>query len=330
MRTPLDVRTQLALQAAGLPYHQQVTIYNSIFSNASYIDTSVRREREWDELRLSISTVIRSLSCHRSRWPEDMRETYTAYYDLLVRIRTEIDAARSMMLRDTSLPPDKAKTAPKVPATLARVTQLAARRNAANKAAGLPLEAECTSMWPSWASPAERSALMERFEIAYNQSERGRGNRVCPFVTKEVTASVKKRYDNLVRAVRRVVVIARAPGQKEDFAYTPYGALLLCCARMAERWLLNWHLTAYPLTVRADSSLRGAFVHDNPLPVDWRHALTREMRLRLADAEKDPSTISLQGLAMFYRKPEAPMPEPLPEIPMGMDSLEHVEGIPED
>lgn len=281
MTTTIRERLVHALRACRISASNQDRILNYCFGPASVVDRSTQQnELTWANLRGDVRAALKSVTTNRTKWPAHYAPIYEDYVAVIRQAQADIDSAFHMLIKDPTNP-----NGPKIPPTLADIRRLADKR--IQKTGHGPT---CTSAWPTWVEPSVRAALIERFDIAYAK-QGGKGNRPRPFVTNELHRQSELQCARFHAFFERQRNNLKVPDQPHNVANTAFGALHLCAIRMAELHVERWEKAA-----RLDP-YHGL---DNPLPVNWLHLLTPEMRERLRNADKNPDLISLDGITNFY------------------------------
>lgn len=293
MRIPIETRLRRALDRRDIPEHVRRAVYNDVFTkskaNAVLID-----ENSWDSLIAGLQHSIFNLTSNRSRWPADMSALYEQYLRIMRDVRADIDVHRAKMLDDPDGP-----AGTKVPATLALVTAAATKENAALLKQGKPIGPRRGTHWPTWVDPAEARELVSKFEQAYAVRGLSRGKRLVPFATTSIAKETNRtilRHRKFIEDQRDAVLNADPHADRVNGRVsTHYGALHLCALRMAEMWLDN-----YERDVK--KRLRNAAL--DPVPINWGHMLTKEMRQRIKAADENPGMVTPEGLTSFLKRGE--------------------------
>lgn len=290
MKIPRDTLLVRALTAHRINPAVIRDVVNQVFGIHARDNLSrIRNERSFQRILDDVRITRRNLISNRSKWPKELVELYEEYISVLDQVMADVRSCMVMMVKDP-LDPE----GPRIPATPKRIAELAEKRNAAARAKGEPLGPACNALWVSWVEPATITRLIEAFDTAYTTINRGRGNRFMPFHTtslKNVTKGMIERHRTFIRDQREAILAADKGSDKVyDRSSTLYGALHLCALRMAEITL-----DQYERDVRAKRLSMAA----NPIPVNWMHLLTPEMRKRVRDADTDPSSVTPEGLTSF-------------------------------
>jgi hypothetical protein len=162
-----------------------------------------------------------------------------------------------------------------------------------------------SSHWPTWVPPRIRDAFITKLSATYARTHQRQGTRFTPFMTATHRKYTKQVMDNTLATIKRIRS-THASVEGGTSGYTPYRALYLCAARMAEKALYT-RLKGYELGTHNTI--------DHPLPVNWLALLDAPMRARLREAQVNPNAVSLEGLDHFYEPPRGIDPgEALPEL----------------
>jgi hypothetical protein len=151
----------------------------------------------------------------------------------------------------------------------------------------------CATYWPTWVPPRVRDDFNTRLAAQYARMGTRKGTRFTPFTTSTHRKYTKQVTDNTLATIKRIRS-THATDNKGTSGYTPYRALYLCAARMAEKELYT-RLKGYELGTHNTI--------DHPLPVNWLALLDAPMRARLREAQENPHAVSLEGLDHFYAPP---------------------------
>jgi len=289
MRPSIADKLRRALNRRDIPEHIQREVMNEVFIRQSDTAKAIKAELTWDSLIQEVQSSIANLTSNRSRWPTHMVPLYEEYRQVMHDTKANIEAIRYTMLPNPDDP-----TGPKIPATLPLVRALAARRNEKLRKSGAALMPACTDHWPSWVNPHTVQDLIRRFEQAYNANGGGRGKRLIPFATTSVTKACNKaiiRHRSFIEA-QREAILAADPDADRDYTrvHQPYGALHLCALRQAEMWL-----DAY----ERDTKKRLRHPATHPVPMNWTHMLTADLRARIRAADENPASVTPEGLGSF-------------------------------
>lgn len=289
MKIGMSTRLHAALDRRGLDPNVKRSIINDVFSPASALAERLKREENFDALRDDLRAVLRSTQSNRTKWPPELVHLYEQYLAVVRTALNTVDYMRTKMLPDPANP-----QGPRIPATLARTTERMRVLNEKHRAKGEPLEPACNANWVSWVDPNKRDALIADFSMAYVRMGRGKGRRFIPFATTAVSKDMQRaitRHRRFIEDQRDVV-----SDRPNNTGSTHYRALHLCALRMAEMWL-----DSYERDIKSHE--RHPATH--PVPVNWMHLLTKEMRERIRAADEDPASVSPMGLASFYNPKEA-------------------------
>lgn len=286
MRTTAQTRLLRALSRRSIPSHICTSIINEVFfplSDARIADASAA---SFDTVLAEARQAKRAVLSNKSKWVPELADLYEQYVQVVQAAIDDIDGTRTALVTD----PDNPEGA-KIPLSLSRATAIRASKNAKLRAAGKPEGPSCTANWPTWVDPAKRRELIEAFDAAYLSIGRGRGRRFIPFAT---TSIVKDNTRAMLRH-RKFIDDQRdiLSDRPDGMGSTHYRALHLCALRMAELWLDNYA-----------RDLKARTIHPalNPVPVNWTHMLTPEMRARLREADADPGAVTPEGLTSFYKE----------------------------
>ena len=281
-------RLSAALDRRDISFAVRREIMNAVFAPTSELRETLRVQSQFDGLLYEVGEVRRVLLSNRSKWVPVLVPLYNEYVDMLRQVHADVTAASALMLKDPNSPGSA-----RAPATLAQITAISERKNKA-----LPAHEQGptrTGVWTSWVAPADKARLIEAFDTAYACMGRGRGNRFIPFSTQTNRANMKRgvaRHRKFIDDMRRVT--CNRPDGKGS---THYRALHLCALRMAELWLDNYE---------KDIRLKHRHPATDPVPVNWTHMLTSDMRQRVAAADANPTDyIDPTGLGSFLDEPEA-------------------------
>lgn len=289
MRPSYHTKLTRALERQRIPADKAREIINDVFSPASTLLKTVKAETAFDNIIANIRAAKRSVTSNRTKWVPALVPLYEDYLAVLDRTINDVRDASALMLKD----PDDPKGT-RVPATLERITAIAAKRNAHARQAGQFPGPSCTANWVSWVDPNECHRIILAFDQAYTLMQRGQGRRFIPFSTASLAKDTHRgihRHRAFIEAQR--TALADRPNGKGS---THYRALHLCALRMAELWLDGY-----------ERALKTKHRHPatDPIPVHWMHLLTSDMRQRVRDADADPSQpIDPTGLGSFYEPQE--------------------------
>lgn len=283
MRKTAALRVQEALILFNIPMDKQREIMNAAFGMTASATARMRPKtnyiaQSWVSTLEPLRKHRRTLAGNSAKWPADMRGTYLTYLGVIDAVLMKMNAAAEN-------------------GTLADETARAALVNAQRLKEGRTGIGTRDKRWQSWVPPHIRDKITQDFEVAYITSGRTGGNRMTPFITNEIRRASTARSKRIKASISAVRAMCRTPHQNGDYAHTPYRALYLAAARMAERALAQRD---------AAHKLCKANVYDKPIPVQWKHLLTSEMRTRLSVADLYPDAVSTEGLGQFYY----PIPDP--------------------
>jgi hypothetical protein len=284
MRKTAALRVQEALILFNIPLDKQREIMNEAFGMTASAVAKHRKEasyiaQSWVSTLEPLRKYRRTLAGNKAKWPEDMRAIYDSYLRVVDAVLLKMHAASEER-------------------TLADETARAALVNARRLKEGQPSLGTRDKRWQSWVPPHIRDQITQDFETAYAKSSRKGGNRMTPFITHDMRSGSDMRVRRIKGVIQSVRDHMRTPSQSGDYAHTPYRALYLAAARQAERALA---------VCLAAHKLCKSNVYDKPVPVNWTHLLTPEMRQRMRDADRNPDAVSIEGLTHFYY----PLPTPL-------------------
>jgi hypothetical protein len=277
MRKTAALRVQEALILFNIPMDKQREIMNAAFGLTASATARLRPKtshiaQSWVSTIEPLHAQRRILSSNSRKWPADLRPVYEKYLALIDAVLMKMRAAAES-------------------GTLADETARIALVNAERKKDGRPSLGARDKRWQSWVPPHIRTQITEEFEIAYIKAGRTKGNRMTPFVTHAIRAASAARAERLKASIKLTRNMHRTPYHTGDYAHTPYRALYMAAARMAERTLAQ-------LVIKHKQCK--ANVYDAPIPVNWKHLLTPEMRKRLDAADKNPDATTLDGIESFF------------------------------
>lgn len=277
MRKPVATRVQEALVDMNVALDIQREIMNRAFGMT--VSVSQRQAKKLSLTSQSWVTPIESVRAHRrtlmsnrSKWHPAVAHVYAEYLDTVSAVLMKMSTAAEN-------------------GSLADETRRIALVNVERAKDGRPSLGDRGRPWQSWVPPHVRAKITQDFEVAYIQAGRTKGNRMTPFTTHALRNAVSARVSLLKSIIKSVRESARTPHQMGDYAHTPYRALRLAAARMAERTLAQMEKSY--LMCKSN-------VYDNPPPVNWQHLLTPEMRRRMREGVEDAASVSLEGLGQFY------------------------------
>jgi len=226
-------------------------------------------------LLADLAKVRDTMRTNMSNRKPELRPMYEEYVTILDKVRERIHIAR-------------------LHGSLAEATAAAALVNEQRAAEGREPGPDNSATWQSWVPPHIKTAFTNKAAQTYARIGMVKGNRFVPFIPATEVRAAKKHAARLGTTLRRIrETHEAAPGA--GVAYTPYRALYLCAARMAERELAR-RVKAFELGT-ADPVT-------SPLPVNWLALLDAPMRARLRAAQENPADVSAEGLADFLT--EAP------------------------
>lgn len=280
MRTTALDRLVTSLTARRFSAETIRLICNDVFSPTIGRRSVLAAESTWDNLEHEVRAAIKAVATNRSKWPPQYKELYERYLALIREARDDIDNARNMLVRDPDTP-----DGPKVPAKVADITRLAAKRNAKTNTNG----PTCTATWQTWIDPKARDDLINAFDAVFLDNKT-KGNRPRPFMGGNIKSHTEAAITRLESFIERQRTVLTIPGLRHPTAPTPYAALHLAAIRMAERALDKW---------KAEYKRDPYIALTNQLPVNWMHLLEPEMRARIIAADKNPASVSPEGLSAF-------------------------------
>lgn len=290
MRVSVQDRLLRALSRRDIPFHIQREVVNEVFVLRSPIRDELRREASFASLISAVVAAKRTVMGNKTKWHPALVTLYEEYVALLTQTHDTMVHMQNMMVPNPEDPHGA-----RVPATLAIITALAKRKNDKCARDGLPPLPSCTAAWPTWVAPADKTRLIEAFDTAYARMGRGRGKRFIPFHTTALAHSMGRavlRHRKFIDDMR-----AATCDRPDGKGSTHYRALHLCALRMAELWLDNYE---------KDIRLKHRHPATDPVPVNWTHMLTSDMRQRVAAADANPTDyIDPTGLGSFLDEPEA-------------------------
>lgn len=227
----------------------------------------------WEALLAPLRAHLRSMQSNMHNRAPATAIAFESYLGVLKKVKEQIEVAR---LKHVWLP---------------TAIEAAAQRNAERMREGRPAGATCGPTWQSWVPDSVRTAVESEFTKAYESASIVRTRRFKPFVNPAAAKNVAK-CANLLRTTLERIRGSYASTERKGKAATPYRALWLCAARMAERELDRRLKLA---------ELEGMqHLAKNPLPVNWLALLDAPMRRRLRDAAAAPDAVSPAGLEDFY------------------------------
>ncbi len=284
MRISAQTRLRRALDRREIPEHIQREVFNATFAKHSTALDMLTSETSFDVVLDGARRAKRALLSNKAKWPDELAPHYANYARCIQSVVDDIETTRMLLLKNPDNP-----SGPKVPASLSRITAIAAKRNAKQRANHEPEGPTCGASWPSWVEPELRQSIVDAFDRAYALMGRGRGRRFTPFHTTAIAQDMNRAIIRHRRFIddQRLVLADRRDGRGS----THYRALHLCALRMAEMWL-----DGYERDIKA--RVRNPSTH--PIPVNWMHMLTKDMRDRVRDADDNPAGISAVGLTSFY------------------------------
>ncbi len=259
---------------------------HAVLAALSTTNKKVRIESKWKAMLSALASDRRSIAQNMDKRSADMRPFYVEYLTILDTVREK------MRIAATQGTPEQAHA-------------LALKTNEARIVEGKPPNGTNATYWATWVPPRIREDFAARLSAHYTRTRQRQGTRFTPFVTGTHRAQAKQAADNLRATIGRIRdTHASHPGAATG--YTPYRALYLCAARMAEK----------ALYARQQGYALGTHnTIDHPLPVNWLALLDAPMRERLRAAQDNPHAVTLDGLAHFYEPPRGVAPgEALPEL----------------
>jgi hypothetical protein len=288
MRISAQTRLRRALNRHDIPLYIQHEVFNATFAPRSELLTTLSNESSFDGLLSDARNAKRAILSNKSKWPDELAVPYTRYIDCIQDVIGAVDSARRALLKNPDDP-----DGPRIPASLSRITEIAAKRVKKAQANGEPTPPLCNAGWPSWVDPTLRQSIIDEFDRAYTLMGRGRGRRFIPFAT----TSIIKDMDRAIIRHRKFIDDQRAvvADRPNTTGSTHYRALHLCALRMAEMWL-----DTHEREIKART--RNPATH--PVPVNWMHMLTKDMRERIRAADENPADINPMGLTSFFNPEE--------------------------
>lgn len=305
MKNSSQSTVRSALDRADIPLHAQREVYNTIFSTSR--NTLSGRSGVWTALLMSARHARTMVKTNRSKWAPDLVPLYEEYVDILSTIVSRIQQTLVTVDVDGQ------------PVSLETFTRVCAQRNLTRQREGKPESAVCNGQWQSWIAKTRREEFALKVEQHYAAMPvASKGGRFTPFFTRELRAAIHIRTQRLnvtIQSIRRQMANC---GTAPPMANTPYAALYLAAARMAERRLAQ--LALVPATI------------DTAVPVNWLHLLDAPMRARLQEAGRSPEDVDTHGLSSFYLPPgqaattrAAATPQDAEEFMEGMDEVDEVD-----
>ncbi|CAB4241024.1 hypothetical protein UFOVP228_52 [uncultured Caudovirales phage] len=238
---------------------------------------------DWKALLAAVRHARYSVVSNRATWKPETAELHQLYVDIMSSVIKKVEAAM------VKLKPDG------TPHTVRSFSAHQRKVNAERISAGQKPLGDCNAQWPSWVPPHIRHDLYQRFDTAYTQSGRTKGNRLTPFAPKALKAHAMGRIAKLrlVFASHRRV---HSMYPDRDLGATAASALFLAGTRMAEI-ALN----------RLETGIKSGRLHpfENPVPVNWTHLCDHAMRERLRAAAANPHSIMLVDDLLYYYSAEA-------------------------
>lgn len=294
-----------SLARHGVAPHTSAAILHECFGVASAPRRRMAQsDAAFDLIQQEVRDHRRTVLGNKSKWRPELVHLYEHYISILDGIIADVDACRAVMVRNPEDP-----NGPKIPATLADITRISAKKNRqlcgddfdpdSERDIHVFMEPPRTSVWTSWVSPIVVDHIATAFVDAYAACGAGKGQRFRPFVTVE-TRRRRARQIAIHRTFidnQRESIFKASPPDERGRVASLYGALHLTALRQAERMLDSIEKPDYRSTYAR--ATRGHPVLD-AVPVNWRHLLTPEMRKRLKAADEDPSSITPNGLDSYY------------------------------
>ena len=233
-----------------------------------------------------LATDRRSISQNMGKRSEDMRPIYEEYLCIMDAVKEK------MCIASLTQSPEQAHAA-------------ALKANEVRVLEGKTPNGTNAAHWPTWVPPRMRDAFTTKLSATYTRTGQRQGTRFIPFTTSTHRKYTKQVTDNTLVTIKRIRS-THATDTNGTSGYTPYRALHLAAARMAEKALYT-RLKGYELGTHNTI--------DHPLPVNWLALLDAPMRARLREAQVNPNAVSLEGLDHFYEPPRGIDPgEALPEL----------------
>ena len=282
MRHTFLTRLLLALDRPSIPKHEQLAVYNDVAQHAQPGKRmrNALRESEFRAVLTAAKYAKRGFVANRAKWRTLDTAIYQEYVDVLSTAIALIERAQGTLDSNGQ------------PITLAAFTAFMAERSK-KKAVGTV--AVCDARWQSWIPAQTRADYIDRLQLHYAQTDSRKGRRFLPFDPKPAMAQAQTNMNRLrasIASVRRVVwTDDKQPMQFDSRANTPFKALWLTAARMAEVAINR---------MEGDIKTGVIDVVENPVPINWLALLTPEMRARLRDAKQNPAGVSAEGLKSFY------------------------------
>ena len=290
MKVSLQTKLRRALDRRDIPPHAQREVFNAVFFRLSAENVAIKEEAAFNALLSEVRAHRRSVRSNKLKVDPAIRHLYDEYVVLVEGAIADIEGAAVMLLKNPDDP-----TGPRVPATLARITEMAARRAKHAKDTHLPPTPLCNASWPSWVDPTARRNIIDAFDVAYTQLGRTRGRRFIPFTTTSLVSATNRqiiRHRKFIESQRAALAATPAPAAGTGNSnHDLYRALHLCALRMAELWLDGY-----------ERDIKKGFknMRTDPVPVNFRHLLTNELRARVRASVADPTApIDPTGLASF-------------------------------
>jgi hypothetical protein len=247
---------------------------HAVVAALSTTNKEVRTDSKWKAALAALAADRRSIAQNMGKRTEDMIPLYTDYLAILDAVREKM---RIAAMHGT---PSEAHAA-------------ARKANEARALAGKEPNGTCTTYWPTWVPPRVRDDFNTRLAAHYARAHARKGTRFTPFMTATHRKYTKQVMDNTLAIIKRIRS-THASVEGGTSGYTPYRALYLCAARMAEK-ALYIRIKGYELGTHNTI--------DHPLPVNWLALLDAPMRERLRQAQENPHAVTLDGLDHFYEPP---------------------------
>lgn len=263
----------------------QPHVIHAVTTALSTTNKAVRTDSKWKAMLAALATDRRSISQNMGKRSEDMRPIYEEYLCIMDAVKEK------MCIASLTQTPEQAHAA-------------ALKANEARAIEGKTPNGTNAAHWPTWVPPRIRDAFNTKLSATYARTHQRQGTRFTPFMTAAHRQYTKQVMDNTLATIKRIRS-THATDTNGTSGYTPYRALYLCAARMAEKALYT-RLKGYELGTHNTI--------DHPLPVNWLALLDAPMRERLREAQVNPNAVSLEGLDHFYEPPRgvtslAEMPE---------------------
>lgn len=251
----------------------QPHVIHAVTAALSTTNKAVRINSKWKAMLSALATDRRSISQNMGKRSEDMRPLYEEYLCIMDAVKEK------MCIASLTQSPSEAHAA-------------ALKANESRVLEGKAPNGTNSSHWPTWVPPRIRDAFNTKLSATYARTHQRQGTRFTPFMTATHRTYTKQVTDNTLATIKRIRSTHASHGATTG--YTPYRALYLCAARMAEKELYI-RLKGYELGTHNTI--------DHPLPVNWLALLDAPMRERLREAQENPNAVSPEGLDHFYAPP---------------------------